>query len=69
MDSLSQFYKNFPSLKIDHTQLCEGAEIPQAPDNENVSKKRLYLEFRTGRGAPNPLFFKKILRLTCEKQT
>ena len=55
MDSLSQFYKNFPSLKIDHTQLCEGAEIPQAPDNENVSKKRLYLGFRTGRGAPNPL--------------
>ena len=22
MDFLSQFYKNFPSLKIDHTQLC-----------------------------------------------
>ena len=33
----------------------EGAEIPQASDDENVSKKRLYLEFRTGRGAPNPL--------------
>ena len=33
----------------------EGAEIPQASDDENVSKKRLHLEFRTGRGAPNPL--------------
>ena len=33
----------------------EVAEIPQVSDDENVSKKCLYLEFRTGRGAPNPL--------------
>ena len=33
----------------------EGAEIPQVLDDENMSESVLYLEFRTGRGAPNPL--------------
>ena len=42
-------------LKVRQSASLGRCRDPTASDDENVSKKRLYLEFRTGRGAPNPL--------------